>query len=341
MRTLAVLLLFYMIVIYAVGRSTAHAQGIKSFDVEILRSGPRVDFSDFPDFSAVHVTSDIPRLRLKSEMGTIAFLAVTEREYILFVTPTQQRVVIEANGFLPQSVDLQRMNPQQVTWLSVRPRGQLGNTASSSSRVPIRSNIDSTSYAIGVNIGTSLKDQNLSVNMDVFLAGVKDAMSNDPRAVRLSDDELQVLFANLQQEMYESTMEEMAEISRENRIESESFLRQNARKPGVTTTSSGLQYKVIREGYGSRPTNNSEVVVHYRGRLLDGTVFDSSHERGEPAIFQVNAVIDGWIEGLKLMRAGSKYEFYIPSHLAYGEQGNQIIPPNAVLIFEVELIEVR
>jgi FKBP-type peptidyl-prolyl cis-trans isomerase FklB len=341
MRILALALL-YIGCMFAVGHSTTHAQATKSFEVDILRSGPRVDFSDFPDFAAIHVTSDIPRLRLKSEMGTISFLTLSNREYLLFVTPTQQRVVIEANGFLPQSVDLQRMNPRQVTWLSVRTRGQNVDLAiSGTSRLPMRTSDDSISYAIGVNIGTSFKDQNLSVNMEMFTAGVKDAMSSDPRAVRLTENQLQRIFAKLQQDMYEMNMEQMEEMSHQNLVEGEEFLRQNARKPGVRSTPSGFQYRVIAEGYGRQPTDGAEVTVHYRGRLLDGTVFDSSYERGEPATFQVDAVIDGWIEGLKLMRAGAKYEFYIPSSLGYGEPGNQVIPPNAVLIFEVELLSVK
>jgi FKBP-type peptidyl-prolyl cis-trans isomerase FklB len=205
----------------------------------------------------------------------------------------------------------------------------------------ISTKADSTSYAIGVNIGSSFKDQDLEIDMGAFLSGIKDAMSDDSSAVKLTDEQLQTVFASLQQEMYEKQMAKMEEMSRNNLSQAENFLRDNATKEGVMVTQSGLQYKVITEGSGRKPSAESEVVVHYRGRLLDGTVFDSSFERGEPAVFQVGQVIDGWIEGLQLMNAGSRYEFYIPSSLAYGEQGNQVIPPNATLIFEVELIEVR
>lgn len=205
----------------------------------------------------------------------------------------------------------------------------------------ISTKADSTSYAIGVNIGTSFKGQELDIDMGAFLAGLNDAMSDDSSAIKLTEEQLQSVFAALQQEMYEKQMAQMEEMSRNNLSASDSFFSENASKDGVMTTQSGLQYKVITEGSGSRPTAESEVVVHYRGRLLDGTVFDSSYERGEPATFQIGQVIDGWIEGLQLMTPGSKYEFYIPANLAYGEQGNQVIPPNSALIFEVELIEVR
>jgi FKBP-type peptidyl-prolyl cis-trans isomerase FklB len=205
----------------------------------------------------------------------------------------------------------------------------------------ISTKADSTSYAIGVNIGSSFQDQELEIDLAAFLAGIKDAMNDDSTAVKLTEEELQTVFAALQQEMYEKQMAKMEEMSRNNLSAAENFLKDNATKEGVMSTPSGLQYKVITEGSGRKPTAESEVVVHYRGRLLDGTVFDSSFERGEPAVFQVGQVIDGWIEGLQLMSAGSKYEFYIPSNLAYGEPGNQVIPPNATLIFEVELLEVR
>jgi FKBP-type peptidyl-prolyl cis-trans isomerase FklB len=205
----------------------------------------------------------------------------------------------------------------------------------------ISTKADSTSYAIGVNIGSSFQDQELEIDLAAFLAGIKDAMNDDSTAVKLTEEELQTVFAALQQEMYEKQMAKMEEMSRNNLSAAENFLKDNATKEGVMSTPSGLQYKVITEGSGRKPTAESEVVVHYRGRLLDGTVFDSSFERGEPAVFQVGQVIDGWIEGLQLMSAGSKYEFYIPSFLAYGEPGNQVIPPNATLIFEVELLEVR
>ena len=127
-----------------------------------------------------------------------------------------------------------------------------------------------------------------------------------------------------------------------NKREGETFLAENSKKEGVVTTPSGLQYRVITEGTGKQPSANSTVTVHYRGKLLDGTEFDSSYKRGEPATFPLSGVIAGWTEALQLMKVGSKYELFVPANLAYGERGSRgAIPPNATLIFEVELLAVK
>jgi len=216
-----------------------------------------------------------------------------------------------------------------------------GGGSSLSPKANLTTKADSTSYAIGVNIGSSFKAQELDIDMSAFSAGLLDAMNEDTSAVKLTEAELEGVFARLQEEMYEKQMAKMADMQRENLTAGDAFFAENATKEGVITTASGLQYKIITQGTGNKPTAESEVVVHYRGRFLDGTEFDSSFNRGEPAVFQVGIVIDGWIEGLQLMNVGSKYEFYVPSELGYGEQGNQVIPPNSALIFEVELIEIR
>jgi len=200
---------------------------------------------------------------------------------------------------------------------------------------------DSIGYAIGVNIGSNFKSQELDVEMAALLSGLMDAMSDDSSAVKLTDEQMEAVFAKLQQTMQEKQMKKMEEMSRENQTKNEAFFKENASKEGVVTTASGLQYRVVKQGSGRKPTAESQVVVHYRGRLLDGTEFDSSYSRNEPATFQVGQVIQGWIEGLQLMTAGSTYEFYIPSNLAYGEEGNPVIPPNSALIFEVELLEIK
>jgi FKBP-type peptidyl-prolyl cis-trans isomerase len=181
----------------------------------------------------------------------------------------------------------------------------------------------------------------LDVEMAALLSGLMDAMSDDSSAVKLTDEQMEAVFAKLQQTMQEKQMKKMEEMSRENQTKNEAFFKENASKEGVVTTASGLQYRVVKQGSGRKPTAESQVVVHYRGRLLDGTEFDSSYSRNEPATFQVGQVIQGWIEGLQLMTAGSTYEFYIPSNLAYGEEGNPVIPPNSALIFEVELLEIK
>lgn len=210
-----------------------------------------------------------------------------------------------------------------------------------SPKTSISTKADSISYAIGVDIGGSFKGQEIDIDLRSFNAGLIDAMSDDSSAVKLSPTQLQAVFMAFQQEMQTKQMAKIDELKTTNLVEGDAFLKENASKEGVVTTPSGLQYKVIEQGSGAKPTANSEVEVHYRGRLLDGTVFDSSYERGQPAVFPVQQVIQGWIEGIPLMNVGSKYEFYIPADLAYGEMGNQVIPPNATLIFEVELLDIK
>jgi FKBP-type peptidyl-prolyl cis-trans isomerase len=162
---------------------------------------------------------------------------------------------------------------------------------------------------------------------------MKDAAANTPA---LSDQEMQDAMMSLQKEMQNKA----AELGVKSKKEGEDFLAANKSKEGVKTTASGLQYKVLKEGKGPKPKSTDTVKVHYRGTLLDGTEFDSSYKRGEPVEFPLDQVIKGWTEGLQLMPAGSKYQFWIPANLAYGEPGNRGIPPNSTLIFEVELLEI-
>jgi len=203
------------------------------------------------------------------------------------------------------------------------------------------------SYIIGMNMGNNLQQQGLNLDADLVASGIKDVMSGgEPK---LSEEEIAATMQSFQQKMMAKQQEEMATREAErlaaaetNQQAGEAFLAENAAKEGVVTTESGLQYKVITEGTGPKPAETDTVSVHYRGTLIDGTEFDSSHKRGQPATFAVNAVIQGWIEGLQLMPEGSKWELYIPSELAYGPGGTGgAIGPNAALIFEVELLKVN
>jgi len=188
------------------------------------------------------------------------------------------------------------------------------------------------SYALGMNVGTSLKTDNLYPNMEEFIQGIQDVLNNTKP--RYSDEEAYQIFS----EAYMSLAEKREEKTRQ--AESD-FLAENSKKPGVTVTGSGLQYEVINEGMGRKPTANDTVRVHYEGTLTDGTVFDSSYSRGEPIEFPLNGVIPGWTEGLQLMNVGSKYRLIIPSNLAYGSQGaGQQIPPYSTLVFQVELLDI-
>lgn len=199
---------------------------------------------------------------------------------------------------------------------------------------------DRISYSIGWDIGSSLKKQSIDINSDVLIKGINCALGEkDPI---LTEDEMRGILMDFQKEMRENMMKKRNESEGKNKKEGDIFLAENKKKEGVKTTSSGLQYKVIKEGTGRKPGSDSMVKVHYEGKLIDGTVFDSSYERGDPAEFPVKGVIPGWTEALQLMKEGAEYELYIPAELAYGERGaGGTIGPNATLIFKVELISIE
>ena len=195
----------------------------------------------------------------------------------------------------------------------------------------MKTEIDSVSYALGVNIGENIKGQFKDVNVDVLSQAIKDAYKGE---TNMTMDEAGPMLQAYAQKA-------QARIGEENLKAGEEFLATNGAKEGVTTTASGLQYEVINEGTGAKPTAENQVKVHYHGTLLDGTVFDSSVDRGEPATFGVTQVIPGWTEALQLMSVGSKWKVFLPSSIAYGERGaGANIGPNTTLIFEVELLEI-
>lgn len=202
---------------------------------------------------------------------------------------------------------------------------------------------DKASYIIGQNIGRSFQQQNLDesvVDLDKLMLGLKDVLNGaEPK---FTEEQIMEIMTQFQQDMQARSDSVAAAASGSNRKAGEEFLKENATKEGVVTLPSGLQYKVLEEGKGKKPGPTSMVTVHYRGTLLDGTEFDSSIERGQPATFPVNGVIEGWTEALQLMPAGSKWQLFIPADLAYGDQGaGPTIGPGSTLIFEVELISVN
>ena len=199
---------------------------------------------------------------------------------------------------------------------------------------------DKVSYSIGREMGASLKQQKLDVNPDLITAGFRDGFSG--KKPLLTESETKEVMAKFEKEM-EARMANEAKVKTDkNQNEGETFLAENTKKDGVKTLPSGLQYKVVREGAGASPKATDKVTTHYRGTLLDGTEFDSSYRRNEPASFGVSQVIKGWQEALQLMKTGAKWQLFIPANLAYGEQGapGGTIGPNATLIFDIELISI-
>lgn len=196
------------------------------------------------------------------------------------------------------------------------------------------------SYAMGMNLGNNLKKQGVEVNYDALSKGLEDALKgNQPL---MTQDEADEVLTGLQNQLREKAMERMKEVADKNKAEGNKFLAENKTKPGVVTLPDGLQYKVITEGTGPKPTADDTVVVNYRGSLINGQEFDSSYKRNEPLTIPVGRVIKGWTEALQLMPVGSKWQVFIPGDLGYGERGaGGDIPPNSTLIFDVELLSIK
>lgn len=197
---------------------------------------------------------------------------------------------------------------------------------------------DSTSYAIGTQVGKSLVSSKFDVDPDVVAQAIKDAMGGSPL---MTDSIVALMMNKLEQSRRDQQVKEDESKAKGNIKAGKDFLEANKSKPGVVTTASGLQYKVLTAGSGAKPTSASTVKIHYTGSLIDGTVFDSSIKRGEPAEFPLGGVIPGFSEALSLMSVGAKYVVYMPSELAYGMQQAGPIPPGSALVFEIELLGIK
>lgn len=216
------------------------------------------------------------------------------------------------------------------------------NSESDSSDVSLENKADSVSYSLGYQNGQFLNQRDMTdINTELMQAGLEDGLNE--QEAPLSDAEMQQVVQQFQQEAQRKAQQQQMKDAEENQKKGEEFLAENREKEGIQETESGLQYEVLEEGSGESPDSTDEVRVNYEGTLLDGTVFDSSYERGEPVSFPLDRVIPGWTEGLQLMQEGAKYKFYIPGDLAYGQNPppQSQIGPGETLIFEVELIEVN
>jgi FKBP-type peptidyl-prolyl cis-trans isomerase FklB len=203
-----------------------------------------------------------------------------------------------------------------------------------------KSDKERQSYAVGMNIGESLHRQPVDLDSNSLIPGLKDSMAGGKTL--MTDDEAKATLTELGQQVRAKQEEKVKQAAETNKKEGEAFLAANKTKPGVVTTPSGLQYKILKEGTGPKPTAADKVVCNYRGTLINGTEFDSSYKRGQPATFPVGQVIKGWTEALQLMPVGSKWQLFIPPDLAYGERGaGNDIGPDSTLIFEVELLSIE
>jgi FKBP-type peptidyl-prolyl cis-trans isomerase FklB len=221
-----------------------------------------------------------------------------------------------------------------------------GGGAAAPAASPFKSLKERSSYAIGIDIGRGLKEQSLDIDTALLARGIADSLAGnkslmDDKEIHATMVELQGVVEARQKELRAKMVERNKKLGEKNKVDGPAFLAENKKREGVKTLASGLQYKVLREGQGTTPKATDSVTTHYRGKLLDGTEFDSSYSRNEPATFRVNQVIPGWTEALQLMKEGDKWQLFIPANLAYGENGaGNDIPPNATLIFDIELLKV-
>jgi len=227
-----------------------------------------------------------------------------------------------------------------IRFIAVLAMGLIPVMAQAADSTPLKTQKDKVSYSIGLDIGEKLKKQSIEVDPELLARGIKDAIS-DAKPL-LTEEEVQTVMTAFQQELQTAAMAHMKELGDKNMKEGDAYLAENKKKKGVVVLPSGLQYKVIKTGTGKKPKATDTVTTNYRGTLVDGTEFDSSYKRGEPASFPVSGVISGWTEALQLMPVGSKWVLYVPPNLAYGPRGaGQAIGPNATFIFEVELLSIQ
>ncbi len=266
------------------------------------------------------------------------------REYLMQKSSTAvvilASVVMLLGNALAQQTPAPATTPAPAAKTTPTPAKKAGTTpATKSAPLALKTQKDKASYAIGLNIGKSLRKDSVEVEPSVLLRGLKDGVAGNKAL--LTDDEIKSTMMALQADVNKRQGAKLQEMGAANKKAGDAFLAANKTKEGVVTLPSGLQYKVLTPGTGPKPTASDSVVCNYKGTLLDNSEFDSSYKRGQPATFPVTGVIKGWTEALQLMPVGSKWQLFIPSDLAYGPGGRPGIPPSATLIFEVELLSIQ
>jgi FKBP-type peptidyl-prolyl cis-trans isomerase len=228
----------------------------------------------------------------------------------------------------------------KLTWLAGLGLGLLALPASAQERPALKTQKDKVSYAVGLEFARSIKGQGIEVDPKLVVAGLNDALSGGKPL--MTEEDLRTTMLAIQEEVKQKQMQAMTKAAEENKKAGDAFLSENAKKEGVVTLPSGLQYKILKAGEGKKPSETDTVACNYRGTFVDGAEFDSSYGTGKPAMFGIKGVIPGFGEALKLMPVGSKWQIFVPSKLAYGERGaNNVIGPNSALVFEIELVSIQ
>ncbi|MSS73285.1 MAG: FKBP-type peptidyl-prolyl cis-trans isomerase [Candidatus Latescibacteria bacterium] len=237
-------------------------------------------------------------------------------------------------------MSLQKGLQVKSKWIAVLCVGLLGCQNKPQEKTELKTQKDKISYSIGLDIGNTLKRQKLDVEAEVLAKGIRDGLADSAKAL-MTQEQIRETMEAFQKEMMAKQQSSMQKLAEEKKKEGEAFLADNGKKEGVVTLPSGLQYKVIKSGTGPTPKASDTVTTHYRGTLTDGTEFDSSYKQGKPVEFPVGRVITGWQEALQKMKVGDKWQLFVPAQLGYGPNGNGPIPPNATLIFEMELLSIK
>jgi len=279
------------------------------------------------------------RISLKTSLYLLAATTIFAGSALAQQTPAQSSTTTPSTS--PSAKAQSSTSTTPKTSSATKPKTGTGTAAKKpAAPLTLQTDKDKFSYALGMNLGQSLHKQSVDVDPDILLHGMKDALAEGKTL--LTEDEARSVLVAAQTELRKKMQEKAAAESAANKKQGEEYLAANKSKDGVVALPSGLQYKILQEGTGPKPTATDSVVCNYKGTLIDGTEFDSSYKSGKPATFPVTGVIKGWTEALQLMPVGSKWQLFVPSNLAYGErQAGPQITPNSTLIFEVELLSIE